>query len=479
MPFRFALLGSDGTALPLAFDHRPPGRPWPILSAAAPAQGKQAARAIQQDSWLLELNQTHTKLVIKDVPQRPVPVLNMDLTAPVLVHYPWTEEERATVMASSICGSAAFDAAQGWFRDLVVRVARGAPMTCIDRFVSVCERLMADTDARSPALLAHIFASPTEMDMLSAALASGGGLSASIQGKDNDGDTDHALKPGGDPVERLISALFAVRAALGERLEHRWLRLYDLNQVREPYQPDPEQSGKRALARVALFYLMHLAAGGNRPNAGPNAKKYLELAEGRYRFATNMTERIAVIGALNVTASLEGPPTILRSARQRVLDDFRDHVRPYPTAMDKYFAFEGRYAAPGAIARIRAAMAHPDWAVTEPNKVRALLGSFVMANPLCFHAADGSGYDLLFEQIKKLNQTNPSLGARLFNAMQLGVRLGSERQQMIRTGIDSLCAQTGLSAEIREIAERIRSWSGKARKQGTQVIQNVIEKKTA
>jgi aminopeptidase N len=58
---------------------------------------------------------------------------------------------------------------------------------------------------------------------------------------------------------------------------------------------------------------------------------------------------------------------------------------------------------PGTVVRVKELTSHPAFTLKNPNKVYALLGSFAV-NQVNFHAADGSGYTFMGEQILALAQ---------------------------------------------------------------------------
>ena len=55
---------------------------------------------------------------------------------------------------------------------------------------------------------------------------------------------------------------------------------------------------------------------------------------------------------------------------------------------------------------------------TNPNRVRALVGTFAFANPTGFNRADGEGYRFLARQILDIDQRNPQLAARILTSMR-------------------------------------------------------------
>ena len=66
---------------------------------------------------------------------------------------------------------------------------------------------------------------------------------------------------------------------------------------------------------------------------------------------------------------------------------------------------------------IKSLMQHAAFDIKTPNKVRSVIGSFAMANPLQFHAKDGSGYEFLADQILVLNELNPRFGNLLYKGI--------------------------------------------------------------
>ena len=53
---------------------------------------------------------------------------------------------------------------------------------------------------------------------------------------------------------------------------------------------------------------------------------------------------------------------------------------------------------PDTLERVNALLVHPDFSLKNPNKSRALIGSFA-GNMRHFHDADGSGYRWLADRI--------------------------------------------------------------------------------
>jgi len=82
-----------------------------------------------------------------------------------------------------------------------------------------------------------------------------------------------------------------------------------------------------------------------------------------------------------------------------------------------------------------------------------LIGAFVNANPVNFHAADGSGYDFLAEQVIRLDPINPQIAARLCRALARWRRYDEERQAKMRAALQRILDNEA-SPDVYEIASR-------------------------
>ncbi len=56
--------------------------------------------------------------------------------------------------------------------------------------------------------------------------------------------------------------------------------------------------------------------------------------------------------------------------------------------------------APGddTLDRVKALTAHPAFSMTNPNRVRSLIGAFAQGNQSGFNRADGAGYEFIADQ---------------------------------------------------------------------------------
>jgi aminopeptidase N len=158
-----------------------------------------------------------------------------------------------------------------------------------------------------------------------------------------------------------------------------------------------------------------------------------------------MTDRMA---ALRLLVDLAGPE------RQEALDDFHARFKDDALVIDKWLGLQAVSALPDTLARITALLAHPAFSLRKPNKVRALVGSFASANPLRYHAADGSGYAFHADRILELDPINPQVAARLLAPLGRWQRFDPERQAKMKRQLERILAAPKLSRDVYEIASK-------------------------
>ncbi len=98
-------------------------------------------------------------------------------------------------------------------------------------------------------------------------------------------------------------------------------------------------------------------------------------------------------------------------------------------------------------------MNHHAFSLSNPNRVRALIGGFT-ANATQFNRADGAGFDLLAEIVLKLDPTNPQIAARLLTAMRSWRSLEPSRRDKAEAALRRIAATADLSADVSDIVTR-------------------------
>ena len=92
-------------------------------------------------------------------------------------------------------------------------------------------------------------------------------------------------------------------------------------------------------------------------------------------------------------------------------------------------------------------------ALANPNRVRALAGSFSM-NQRHFHAKDGAGYRFLAEVLLALDPINPQTAAKLLPPLGRWKRFDADRQALMRAELEQILAAPNLSKDVFEQASK-------------------------
>ncbi|MCT0218511.1 aminopeptidase N [Synechococcus sp. CS-1329] len=192
--------------------------------------------------------------------------------------------------------------------------------------------------------------------------------------------------------------------------------------------PWPEGVGDRQL--TGLVWAWRAAAGD-----GAVMAEAADAVEG-----PSMTLARAGLRALQPLASSE---------RERAMAAFYGRWQQKPVILDAWFSLEASAPFADGLQRVEALLAHPRYDPAAPNSVRAVLGGLVANTPV-FHAADGSGYRFLAEQIAQLDQRNPITASRLAKVFSRWQSYAPQRGERMREAMEQL-AGAGLSANTREV----------------------------
>jgi aminopeptidase N len=227
------------------------------------------------------------------------------------------------------------------------------------------------------------------------------------------------------------------RQSLGARHYQAFINLFESNGVIEPYAPSPRQAAQRQLRLRGLSLAAH-----------SRRKECEAIITGLYHSTDNMTERST---ALRLATHLQ------IEAYQDVLDHFYQNYCEDPLLFDKWLSMQATATEGDVIGTIRQLTQHERFSWTNPNRVRALFGSFAMGNMVQFHRKDGEGYALMCDVIATLDEINPQTAARLLTAFRSWKTLTEPYQIAIREELSELQRRPKLSRDVHDILNRMLS----------------------
>ncbi|MGZ8264936.1 MAG: aminopeptidase N, partial [Burkholderiales bacterium] len=390
VPFAVGLVGPDGKDLPLRMQGEPPA---------------------QSTTRVLSLTESEQRFDFIDVPERPVPSLGRNFSAPVIVGYEYDERSLTHLMAHDSDPFNRWEAGQRLATLLMLRGVQalhdGREFNPPESFVEAFARVLAESHA-DPSFAAEALTLPSETFLAE-------------QMEVVDPDAIHAVRTG-------------LARTLGEVLRDELLAAYRANAVAGPYSPDAAASGKRALRNLCLAYLMET-----------RSREACDLAHAQFTTAENMTDAFA---ALSVLADFDC------AERTRALDSFYQRWQDEPLVVDKWLRVQATSRLPGTLDDVKRLALHPAFSLRNPNKVYALIGAFSAANHVRFHAADGSGYDFLADQVIALDALNPQVAARIARAFDRWKKFDPGRQRHARAALERIRGTRDLSKDVSEIVAR-------------------------
>ncbi|WP_292961106.1 aminopeptidase N [Novosphingobium sp. UBA1939] len=236
---------------------------------------------------------------------------------------------------------------------------------------------------------------------------------------------------GVDP-SRVHAEREALKQHLGTRLRAEIIALHDRCSA-VPYSLDAAARGARKLKTQALVYL-----------AAAEPAEAARRAKAQYDAADNMTDRQ---GALMVLCGLSAPE------REAALADFHQRFAGNMLVIDKWFSLQAGSLHPQAIAHVKALASHPDFTMTNPNRVRSLYMAFA-ANPQAFHKPDGEGYRLIADLILGLDPINANTAARFVPPLGRWRKVEPGRAALMRAELERIAACSTLSRDVREQVTR-------------------------
>ncbi|MBX4336091.1 aminopeptidase N [Bartonella raoultii] len=215
-------------------------------------------------------------------------------------------------------------------------------------------------------------------------------------------------------------------------------KIYVQMEIEEPYLPNTEQIGKRALRNIILDYL---SIAENNPNR----------AALQYETAHNMTDRIASMTVL--AKHFYGS-----RQTQNALNDFEKQYQHDPLIMDKWFSIQAMVAGASTLNHVQNLMQHPLFSKDNPNRVRSLIGVFASNNLTGFHRIDGAAYDFLCQVILEIDKKNPQLASRLLTMMRSWRQFEPIRKQKLETALKTIAVVPQLSSDVAEIISRLLAY---------------------
>ncbi len=355
---------------------------------------------------VLALTQPEETFVFREIESKPIPSLLRGFSAPVRLNFTATDDELLVIMGYDTDGFNRWDAAQKLFTSHALSGEALPPA-----FLAALRNVLLDRnlDAGTKAMTLTV---PGEAELGLALVALGQHI---------------------DPVEvyrKRQEVILAVAKGLTGAL---WKTYDAIGKTLDEQASDGVARGERSLKNLCLAYL-HKA----------EPEKAAPLAAAAVSDSRNMTDKVAGLDIL-----VDGDTPYKDASLALFAETFGNN----PSIMDKWLGVQAGARRPEVLAKVITLMSHPAFTLGNPNRVAALIGGFA-ANPLGFHAPDGSGYRFVADMAAKLDAINPSAASRLAKAFLRWRDFDAGRGQLMKEALKRLAAVETLSPNVREVVSK-------------------------
>lgn len=375
------------------------------------------------EGWVLEMTDETAEIRLEGLPAKPHLSFNRGFSAPIIVERKADAAERAFLLAHDRDFFIRWDAGRSLAVDAILDVAAdlhdGKPARAVDGLLDALATTLGD-ESLEPAYRAQMLITPGEDELAGVAYER---AQAGLPGL-------HCAEP-----DAINAARIYVRRSFAERARALLEETRAAMAVSGPFDPSAGPAGRRALANAALGYLTLI---GDERAYGAAYEQFMSAA--------NMTDEMASLTFL----AHSGAPT-----REAAIARFYERWRNDPLVLGKWFAVQATSPLDETLGVVDALTRHPAFEWRNPNKFRALIGSFAMGNPINFHRVDGAGYHFVADWLIKLDAVNPQTAARLISAFETWRRYDERRQAMMRAELSRIAGAEGLSRDSQDMAGRI------------------------
>jgi aminopeptidase N len=382
-----------------------------LLGDAGDLPLQQAGRDSNPDSsdnthCVLELTEREQSFVFTNLPERPVPSLLRGLSAPVKYSFDYSRDDLLKIMSRDSDGFCRWDASQQLGVSLVRDAMADSSFTLSADVADAYRQILAD-DSLDKAMVAYILTLPSEAYLSE--------ISEVVE------------------VEAIHSARALVEAQIAGVLQDGLRAVVDSYDQTQAYQYSANAIAQRTLKNTALRLLTL-----------DNSSANLARCQQQFDIANNMTDQMAALQALINASGVEA-----ESLKAKALAVFYEQWKSEALVVNQWLLAQASCKLPGTLERVKTLMQHEAFDMTNPNKVRSLIGSFCGANAINFHS--DQGYEFLADQIIKLNDLNPQIASRLLTPLTKWHKYPKAQQAKMRAQLERIKSVPSLSKDVYEV----------------------------
>jgi aminopeptidase N len=362
------------------------------------------------ETQVLDLKKAKQTFKFENIGAEPVPSILRNFSAPVKLSTDLSNDDLRFLMVHDSDGFNRWEAGQNFYLNIINGMIDSGSKEAPEEFLQTIGALLdqAKDSNQDRALLARALSLP---DVVLIA------------------QTRNVVDP---------DAIHAARNALKKAIKSSYKKeikdIYELCAGCESFSITPAAMGRRALRNTLLGYL-----------TATNGTGCATLATAHYNTSNNMTDRMAALTCVVANKNAD---------RDGILNDYHTEFKDYQLVIDKWFNVQASSNRDDIFEQLEWLKAHPDFSMTNPNRVRSLYSAFAMNNPVAFHDKSGRGYDFLKEGIIELNTLNPQIAARMVTPLREWRRYTPDRQEKMKAALQEILSLKDLSPNVFELVSK-------------------------
>ena len=383
-------------------------RPIPLVIGLLDSTGKE----IVTDKILI-VDKPEMQFHFENVLSKPIPSLLRSFSAPINLNFQYTNKELLLLIQWDTNLYNRCEAANKLIYNLIKEYCAGKSLELPAHFFDVYRSLLSDKSLNSW-LLAELLTLPSEELIIA-----------------------ETTKP---DFEQIAEGRQLIQRELSRELNADIYKLFNSLSLHPTAQNtqftifDIQDAGIRRLKAVCNTYFQFT-----------NLDSTTEFLVIQFRNALgkNMTETISALTQLCDMGAKEV---------DQLLNEFYMYWEKDTNAINYWFTVQASIHSNTVIKRTEDLMKSPVFDLSNPNKVYALLCSFIK-NPYGFHAITGEGYRLIVNSIINLDKINPTLAAVLTNAFLNWNKYDEKRQKMMLDCLIMIHSQN-VSPDVKNLAKK-------------------------
>ncbi len=224
---------------------------------------------------------------------------------------------------------------------------------------------------------------------------------------------------------------------IGDDLYDELLQTYNsLSEQTKEFSTEPIAARARSLRNQCLKLIM--------ASKNERAKK---LGLYHYQNANNMSDKMA---ALSAFVGQWSEQTI------KLLQDFHDEYRNNILVYDKWLMLNALAPDDDCLNRVKEIYSSKNFPKSNPNRLRALIGTFAGANRVQFARSDGQGFDFVIDVCREIDKINPQSAAGILSNFEIWQKWEPIRKEKAKNALENL-RQEKLSSNLGDILSRLLS----------------------